>query len=69
MTTIYDAGRQREALTQDLADWLMAGFWPSAKARRWWRRLRRLARATGQTQDAAYDDLWADAEAIMAEDE
>jgi len=69
MTTTCDAGRQREQLAQDLADWLMAGFWPSAKARRWWRRLRRLARATGQTQDAAYDDLWADAEAIMAEDE
>jgi len=68
-TQTYDAGRQRETLARDLADWMAAGFWPSAKARRWWRRLRRLARATGQTEDAAYADLEADAAAIMAEEE
>ncbi|MFO8011897.1 MAG: hypothetical protein R6X20_01190 [Phycisphaerae bacterium] len=65
MTTTYDAGRQREQLTQDLADWLMGGFWPSPKAQRWWRRLRRLAKATGQTHDAVYKDLRRDAEVIL----
>ena len=67
MTTTYDAGREREELTQDLADWLMAGFWPSAKAQRWWRRLRRLAKATGQTPDAVYNDLRRDAEVGLKE--
>jgi len=66
-TTTCDAGRQREQLTRDLADWLMAGFWPSAKAQRWWRRLRRLAKATGQTHDAVYNALRRDAAAIMVE--
>ena len=62
----YDAYEERQKLAQDLADWLMAGFWPSPKAQRWWRRVRRLARATGQTQTGAYADLRADAEAILA---
>jgi len=65
MTTTCDAGRQREQLTQDLADWLMAGFWPSPKAQRWSRRLRRLAKATGQTEDAVYADLNQDALALL----
>jgi hypothetical protein len=65
MTTTCDAGRQREQLTQDLADWLMAGFWPSTKAQRWSRRLRRLAKATGRAHDAVYKDLRRDAEVIL----
>jgi len=69
MTTTYDAGREREALARDLADWLMGGFWPSAKAQRWWRRVRRLARTVHYTVPGMVADLDADARAIMAEDE
>ena len=65
MTTTCDAGRQREQLARDLADWFSAGFWPSAKAQRWWQRVRRLARATGQTENAVYADLDQDALALL----
>ncbi len=63
----HDAGRMREELAAELAEWREAGYWSPHRARRFHRRVRLLARLTGLSRDEVYADLQADADAMAAE--
>jgi len=65
----YDAYDERRQLAHALAAWKTIGFIDSTKAKWWYRRARRLARACRKPFSQVMDDLEADAAAIMAEDE
>lgn len=65
----YDAGLEREALARELAEWQAAGFISGAKAERWNRRVRILAKRTGFLAAAVTNDLLADAGRIRAGEE
>jgi hypothetical protein len=57
-----DAGEQREFLTQELADWIDAGFWSIPRSDRFHRRVKILARRVGMDRVALLDELRTDAE-------
>jgi hypothetical protein len=61
-----DAGEQREQLTQDLADWIDAGFWSLPRSNTFRRRVGLLARRVGVDRVALLDELRADAESCGA---
>ncbi len=61
-----DAGDQREALTQELADWIDAGLWSLPRSNDFHRRVGILARRVGMDRVALLDELRADAEASGA---
>jgi len=65
----YDAYEERVKLAHALAAWKTIGFIDSTKAKWWYRRVRRLARACRTPFSRVMADLEADAAAIMAEDE
>jgi hypothetical protein len=69
MMAIYDAGLERERLATALADWQARGFVPPESARRFDRRLKRLARVVGISRDELLNEIKTDAEAIQAGDE
>jgi len=64
-----DAYDERQKLAHALAAWKTIGFIDSTKAKWWYRRVRRLARACRTPFSHVMADLEADAAAIMAEDE
>jgi hypothetical protein len=57
-----DADEQRAFLTQELADWIDAGFWSLPRSDRFHRRVKILARRVGMDRIALLDELRADAE-------
>ena len=61
-----DAGEQREFLTQELADWIDAGFWSLPRADRFHRGVKILARRVGMDRIALLDELRTDAESCGA---
>jgi len=61
-----DAGEQREFLTQELADWIDAGFWSLPRSDRFHRRVKILARRVGMDRIALLDELRTDAESCGA---
>lgn len=65
----FDAYDERQKLAHALAAWKTAGWTESTKAKWWYRRVRRLARACRTLFSQVMADLEADAAAIMAEDE
>ena len=56
-----DAGEQREFLTQELADWIDAGFWSLPRSNAFHRRVRILAHRVGMDRVTLLDELRADA--------
>ena len=64
----YDAYDERRQLAHALAAWRTIGFIDSTKAKWWYRRVRRLARACRTPFSQVMADLEADADAIMVED-
>ena len=57
-----DAGEQREFLTQELADWIDAGFWSLPRSTTFHRRVRILAQRVGMDRVALLEEIRADAE-------
>jgi hypothetical protein len=62
-----DAGELREALAAELAVWQTRGFDTPARAARWHRYARRLARLAKRSLDDVLADLQADAQAIRSD--
>ena len=58
-----DAGEQRESLTQELADWIDAGFWSLPRSTAFRCRVRILAHRVGMDPATLLDELRADASA------
>ena len=58
-----DAGEQRELLSQELADWIDAGFWSLPRSTSFHRRVRILAHRVGKDPAALLDELRTDASA------
>lgn len=65
--TAMDAGEMREALAEEMAAWLAAGFFPTARAERFHRRAKRVAGLAGFTADQVYRDIRTDALAILVD--
>jgi hypothetical protein len=61
-----DAGKQREFLTQALADWIDAGFWSLPRSTAFHRRMTILARRIGMGRVELLDQIRADVDAIGA---
>ena len=61
-----DAGEQREFLTQELADWIDAGFWSLPRSRAFHRRVRILAHRVRMDRVVLLDELRADADSGRA---
>ena len=56
----HDAGRLREELATELAEWRTTGYWSPDRAERFRRRLAILARLVGKSREAVYRDLGRD---------
>lgn len=63
-----DALSARRRLAEELAFWMSAGYWAFPLAAGWHRRARRLARACGIPLNEILDDLRADAERILQDE-